>query len=123
MNKAQAIYNFWSSFGLPAYDQYSVPDNAQFPYITYEVATDSIGYPVPLTGNLWYRSTSWKEISDKAEEIAQYITNKGYILENVDGGYCYINKGSVFAQRMNDPSDDLVKRIYLNIIVEYLTAY
>ena len=33
----------------------------------------------------------------------------------------YIVRGSTFAQRMNDPNDEQVKRIYLNIMVEFLT--
>ena len=40
MNKEQAIHFFWSQFGLPAYDENSVPDDAQMPYITYNVVID-----------------------------------------------------------------------------------
>lgn len=123
MDKAQALQEFWESFGLPAYDQYSVPDDAVFPYITYEVATDSMGHAIPLTASLWYRSTSWKEISLKTDEIAKYIGEHGSLIRAIDGGYMYLYKGSAFAQRMNDPADDMVKRMYLNILVEFLTAY
>lgn len=123
MDKAQALHDFWSSFGLPAYDQYGVPDDAEFPYITYEVATDSFGNTVPLTASLWYRSSSWKEITIKTEEVAERIGKNGYQIKAIDGGYVWITKGSVFAQRLNDASDDMVKRMYLNISVEFLTEY
>ena len=36
MTKAAAIYQFWNSFGLTAYEENSVPTDATFPYITYQ---------------------------------------------------------------------------------------
>ena len=121
MDKVQALNKFWNSFAIPAYDENSVPDKHAMPYITYNVVTDSIGNIVNLYGNLWYNSTSWREVSLKAEEIAQKI-GYGYKLAKLDKGYLYITKSSPFSQRMQE-TDDTVKRIYINIQVEYLTAY
>lgn len=120
MDKAQALHTFWSSFGLTAYDENAVPDNAEFPYITYSVLTDSIDYVVGLSGSLWYRSTSWQEISQKAEEISEYITIGGKVLP-LDIGYLWLCRGTPFAQRMIDENDSLVKRIYFNLDGEFLT--
>ena len=39
MTKAAAIYQFWNSFGLTAYEENTVPDDAAFPYITYQLVT------------------------------------------------------------------------------------
>lgn len=121
MNKDQAIHSFWSGFGLTAYDETDVPDDAVYPYITYSVSTDKWETVVNLTGNLWYRSTSWKEISDKKEQIAQYIGD-GKVIK-IDGGYLWIVQGQPFAQRMADDTDETVRRIYINIQAEFLTAY
>ena len=77
--------------------------------------------PLTLYGSLWYKSYSWEEISKKTEEIAKFIYKMKPI--QIDGGYLWINKGSPFAQRMSDPSDDLIRRMYINIDVEFLTAY
>lgn len=120
MDKAQALHNFWSSFGWTAYDEYSVPDNATYPYITYNVSTDSMGHPLPLTASLWDRNTSWQRVTEKTEEISDAI-GYGFKAEKVDHGYLYIVRGSAFAQRLNDPTDDMVKRVYLNIVAEFLT--
>lgn len=122
MTKEQAIHAFWSSFGIPAYDEQSVPDTAKMPYITYRVVTDSIGNVCNLTGSIWYRSTSWKEISDKSAEIARYVAHEGFTRLKLDNGYVWFTKGTPFAQRMAD-EDDTVRRIYLNIQAEFLTAY
>lgn len=122
MDKAQSLHAFWSGFNLPAYDESSVPDSAVMPYITYNVATDSLDSVLPLHGNLWYRSTAWDAISQKAEEIAEALGSGGYMIEKIDGGYVWLQKGKPFAQRMTD-EDEQVRRIYINVTAEFLTAY
>ena len=123
MTKEQAIHTFWSGFGIPAYDEQTVPDNAKMPYITYRVVTDSIGNVCNLTGSIWYRSTSWKEVSDKAAEVARAVGQYGFTKLKLDDGYVWFTKGAPFAQRMSDPASDMIRRIYLNVQAEFLTAY
>jgi hypothetical protein len=118
MNKAQTINKFWNSFGIPAYDMYTVPTDAQMPYITYEYAEDNFDNNVFLSGSIWYKSTSWQGVSEKAAEIAEDIGN-GKILKT-DEGYIYITRGTPFMQRLTD-TDDSVRRIYINLQVEYMT--
>lgn len=121
MTKAAAIYQFWSSFGLTAYEENTVPTDATFPYITYQLATDSFDREIPLTASLWYRSESWTAINAKAEEISQRISRGGkFVL--CDGGAIWLKRGQPFAQSMGDESDDLIKRKYLNITAEFMTA-
>ncbi len=123
MNKAQALHMFWSSFGLDAYDESTVPSGTgspKMPYITYDVKEDNIGNEVGLTGSVWYRSSSWEAATLKAEEIAEKINETMPV--KIDTGYCWIKRGSPFAQRMSD-EDDSVRRILINITVEFLTAY
>ena len=126
MTKAQAIYNFWASFGLKAYDTQSVPDGSDspsFPYITYETSTGAIGAQMTLTGNVWYRSTSWKDVSDKVDEIAKKIAEMDAV--KIDDGYMYVTipETTPFAQRLSDPSDDMIKGNTLSVNFEFLTSY
>ena len=124
MDKGQALYNFWSKFGLPAYDENTVPDNAPERYITYNTTFDSIGNMVNLYGNIWdINSNSWEFVSKKAEEIGKAIEEQYPISYAIENGRLYIAKGTPFAQRMSDPSSDRVRRIYINLQAEYLTAY
>lgn len=121
MDKAQALHAFWSSFGLPAYDDSVVlDDGATMPYITYNVATDSLENVLSLNASLWYRSTSWEAISQKAESIAQYIAHMNPPAVAIEGGRMYVTKGTPFAQRMSD-ENPMIRRIVLNINVEFLT--
>lgn len=123
MDKSQALHAFWSSFGLKAYDENSVPDNAVMPYITYQTATDSVGNKLLLNASIWDISTSWAWISQKADQIAEYIGKYGHLSVKIDTGYMYISKASPFAQRMSDESNKNIKRIIIQIQAEFLTAY
>jgi hypothetical protein len=122
MDKEQAIQNFWSQFGIPAYDENSVPDDLRYPFITYSVATDMLDDVVSLYGNIFYRSPSWKDITQKKEQIAEYI-GAGGVAVKIDTGYVYFCQGTPFAQRMSEPGDDMVKRYYIQLQAEFLTPY
>lgn len=120
MTKAAVIYRFWSGFGLTAYEENSVPIDAEFPYITYQLVTDSFGVDVAMAGSLWYRDTSWVEINAKTEEIGKKIGHGGTVIP-CDGGAVWIKKGQPFAQSMGDPTDQALKRKYINITAEFNT--
>ena len=121
MTKAAAINKFWNSFGLMAYEENSVPEEAELPYITYQFAADSFDNDIALTASVWYRSTSWVNANKKTEEISQTIGSGGTFVK-CDGGRIWIKRGTPFAQNMGDESDNSIKRKYLNITAEFLTA-
>ena len=121
MTKAATINKFWNSFGLMAYEENSVPDDAEFPYITYQLVTDGFDNEILLTASIWYRGTSWVNANAKAEEISQTIGSGGIFLR-CDGGIIWLKRGTPFSQSMGDDTDDAIKRKYLNIIAEYFTA-
>ena len=120
MDKSQAINTFWNSFGIPAYDEYTVPDGTSMPYITYNASFDAVSMDVPMTASVWYRDSSWENISKKVEQISQTI-GYSYYIRAIDGGYMVVKRGNVFAQRMNDPDDLDVRRILISILIEFLT--
>lgn len=119
MNKIQALSSFWNSFNLTAYDAYTVPDDARLPYITYEASSDNFGNVLIQTASLWYHSSSWLDITNKEQEIADFITRGGRMIK-YDDGCMWIQKASPWAQRLDDPSDDMIRRIVLNVMVEFL---
>lgn len=119
MDKVQALHNFWSGFELKAYDATSVPDGTEMPYITYEVATDSFGERLSLTASIWYRSSSWREIQQKEQEIADYIGRGGLMIAYEDGAM-WLRRGTPWALRLAGEGDEYVRRISLNIEVEFI---
>lgn len=120
MTKAAAIYQFWNGFGLTAYEENTVPTDATFPYITYQLVTDGFDREVASTASLWYRGESWTAINAKTEEISKKIGASGKKIA-VDGGGIWIKRGQPFAQNMGDESDDLIKRKYINISIVFIT--
>ena len=90
-------------------------------YLTYEVSPAAFGDAVALSASLWCRSTSWEEISQKADEIAAYLGNGGRTIR-IDDGAVWIKPGSPFAQRMAVDQDYSMRRIYINITAEFFTA-
>jgi len=123
-NNFQALHEFWSSFGWKAYDENTVPDNAMEQnggkYITYEASISGFDEIVYLTASLWMQSTSWSDISIKAIQIFEAIGSGGKLIET-DNGKLWITRGQPFAQRMGE-ADDTIRRIYLNIQAEFMTA-
>lgn len=120
MNKAQKWHEFLSSFGLTAYEESAVPsgDNApDFPYLTYQYASDGFGNTVMLNADLWYRSPSWTDANDKADIISEHVSSAGIVLRT-DNGAIWVRRGSPFAQSMGDPDDDLIRRKHLIFEVE-----
>lgn len=136
MDKWQAQQEFWSGFGLLAFDENSVPDEIwdenlnkmvklEMPYITYEAVGGNLGAQTTVTANLWYRSNSWAEISQKAEEIARKIYEDPRPAIPIDGGYLKIRlpDGTMHSQRMDAPNDKQVRLIRFSVEIEFLTAY
>lgn len=123
--KAAALYSFFSSFGLDAYEEnsvYALESAPAFPYLTYEMNTGAFGdYDIPLTFSLWYRSTSWAAANAKVEEISASIGRDGYQAE-IDGGFMRIMRNDEdFSQNKGDPSDDMIKRKVCSITVRFYT--
>ena len=121
MNKQEALYKFWNSFGLQAYEQNNVPFDVIMPYITYSESIGSIGDNLLPTASIWYFSEddSRTDIVNKTNEIADYIGIGGATVR-YDDGMLWIKKGTPFAQAMDDPEDKRIKRMVLNLSAEYI---
>ena len=123
MDKYQALQNFWSSYGIDAYDESTVPTGdykPELPYVTYDISVSDFNHPIPLHASIWYYGSSWKPITEKLVEIESDIGVGGKIVP-CEKGAIWIKKASPFAQRLSDP-DDMIRRIYLSISAEYLIA-
>lgn len=122
MTPEAAIYQFLSSFGIPAYATASTPDQAQFPYITYDlVMGEWMGGEVNMPVNVWYRTDSEAAPNAKVREVSHAIGMGGIIIP-CDGGTLWLKKGSPWAQAVAvDGEDEKVKRRLLNISIETMT--
>lgn len=114
-----ALYQFFSSFGIPAYEVNSVRDNGEddsypsdisLPYITFDQADSDWREPISISATVWYKSTALTELFSKVDEIKKKV-GECYSIP-VEGGVVYIQKDNPFSQSQNT-GDDNVKAAYL----------
>jgi len=123
MTPEAAIFQFLSGFGIPAYASSSVPSDATFPYLTYDlIEGEWQGGEVNMPVNVWYRTESESEPNAKVREMFVAIGQGGRIVR-CDGGMLWVKRGSPWMQAVTiEGEDEKVKRRYVNINVEYLIA-
>lgn len=122
MNAQAALNSFWNSFGWSAYEENTVPENIfdrMSQYITYSAGQSYFEEPIMLSASIWQRSTSWGTAIAKMQQIAEAIGISGKLIKT-DDGYLWIKRGTPFAQRMSD-EDPAVRRIYMNVEIEFFT--
>lgn len=122
MTPEAAIYKFLSGFGIPAYASSSTPDEAEFPYLTYDlVVPGSFDGESTMLVNVWYRTDGEVAPNAKVREMHDAIGMGGVTLP-CDNGMVWLKRGTPWAQSVVVGSDEKVKRRYVNIDLEFLTS-
>lgn len=113
---ATTLYSFWSSFGIPAYPEYNIPDDAEMPYITYEIVEPEWRSQTNAYARVWYRDTSYVSIARTLDSISQRI-GEGLMLPS-GSGFILLFKDTQFIQFQPYEVDGDVKIAYLSMIIE-----
>lgn len=117
----QALYEYWHTFGIPAYPTNTVPDDAQLPYITYDVKVPYWRGQTTYYVRVWYDDTSYSAISQKVKEISDDI-GEGKRIKN-GNAIIYLFKEDTFLQfQPTDDSEGNLKIAYLSMIIHVLMA-
>lgn len=115
---ARALQSFFGSFGIPAYVEYSLPDDAKMPYITYELAEPDWRGSHAEHARVWYNSNSFSEIASKIDEIKAAIGN-GVSIPTENGAiYLYADDDFCQFQPMDEPK---IKCAYLSFVLQCYT--
>lgn len=123
MTPEAALHSFFSGFGIPAYAATSVPDDAELPYLTYEISTGAFGdVESPIYVSLWHRTTSEAVPNAKAREVSEALGRGGVMLP-CDGGAVWLKRSSPFSQSMADDTDSGIRRRYLLMTAEFETPF
>lgn len=119
MTKTGALNKFFNSFGIKAYPNTSVPDETEFPWLTYEPTIGNAGdSPIAISVNLYYYTDSEAVPNSKVEEIAEAISLGGVQIP-YDGGSIWIQRGTPWClSPVND--NPAIKMRQLNVILNYL---
>lgn len=116
MRKAvQALDTYLNGFGLDAYAEDTVPDDAQLPYITYRPVDPEWHQKALFYIRVWYRSTSNAQVLEKADQITGDIGEAKRL--PFDGGLVVIWPESPKVQIMVDPNDRAVRYAYISLSI------
>ena len=91
---AEALTRFFSGFGLPAFQEGTIPDKDENgnpikpPYITFSIAEPEWDQKASMFARVWDRTTSNTRIMQKADQITAAIGIRKKI--HYDGGYLVI---------------------------------
>lgn len=121
MDKFAAQQKYWDSIAMPedmpAYNELTVPDDAPVRKLTYQAVTGSLDGLLTASASIYDRSRSWSWIMQCVTRIEKRINQQIAI----DGGYMKVRKPIVnFAQPMDDPADNMIRRIVLTVEIEFL---
>ena len=114
MTAGEALYGFFSGFGIPAYPNTEVPEDAVFPFLTYSMSMGAWGQTVSLTVQLWYHTQSEAEPTAKAMEIHDAIGLGGKQL-GCDRGSIWLRMGNPWCLSLAQEDDKTVKLRQMNI--------
>lgn len=121
MDRWQAQYSLWSSYGVEAYEENSVPDldDLEYPYITYQAVSAGFDGDTMPSVSIWSRSSSWADADALADAIEADIGMGGKSVM-YEGGMLWVTANAPFAQSMGDPDDDLIKRKLLSVVLHFV---
>lgn len=120
MNRWEAQYAFWSSFGIPAYEENAVPDQKEltYPYLTYQGVSAPFDSNTFVNVSVWTRSKSLATVTEITDNILKRFED-GKAEVRYNGGGFFITPESNFAQVMGDESDTLIKRMILSVVIHW----
>ena len=109
----KGLKKFFSQFGT-AYIETSVPESAEFPYITYKCGSEDWNNKALISCSIYSKSSSYLELSEIAEKILDSARDGAII--NVDGGYLCIYLGEPEFQIVPN-TDYNIRQGYINFVV------
>ena len=119
----QVLYTFWSQFGVPAYLRDYVPEEAELPYITYDVTQPGFNGEAVLTAFNWHRRDPDGNAARTAlmDDIATALPIGGLMLA-VDRGYVILYRNDAgFQTDWQDETDSDVIGGRTSYTLQYYT--
>ena len=111
-NTAQALYEFWSGFGIPAYTTGTIPEEVVTPYLTYSLVETEPYEPMQHIAQLWFRATDNAALLAMVDEIKAVIGTG--IRLYCEGGSVTLRPDSPYVQLMTDENPE-IRRAYINM--------
>lgn len=119
MELQKALFEFFSSFGVPCYLDGFAGVETPFPYITFNLTDTPLAIPTLMPVRVWSKSPSFVEVLGIVDKIKLKINENSYkITMDNNKGYIVLNKGLPFFQyQPDDDPTQLLKIAYINIMI------
>lgn len=118
----EVIYQFWSGFSVPAFEENSVPtgeDFPGFPYITFPMVFAGFGGKSSVFVSIWTKSDSgWQQAINIANSIYSVLKDGGLCLQHSTGAV-WVSANEPFSRGTGDPNDNQVKRLLLDVSLQF----
>lgn len=122
MDAREALYQFWSGFSVPAFEENSVPtgeDFPGFPYITFPIVCAGFGGRSSVYVSVWTKSNSgWGQAIEIADAVYNKLKDGGLCLKHSEGAV-WVSANEPFSKGTGDPNDDQVKRMLLDVRLQF----
>lgn len=89
---AEALQRFFGGFGLPAYGRNNVPDAADAPYISYEIACPPPLGEASLRAWVWYPGNDYQALLHKIDALLDAMDG-GAVLDFEGGRAVLVSEG------------------------------
>lgn len=120
-----ALYEFFSSFGIPAYEETGLLKRPELPYMTYQDVTGRYwDGGIAAHAQIWYQTRGDMSGADSiAKLISERIGTSGCII-GCDGGGILIkrSKTKAFSQKLTDKTDIDLDGRQINLLLEFLVG-
>ena len=116
MTWEEALYNFFSGFGLDAFAENAVPEKTRFPWLTYSVSRGSFDTTTSNTVHLHHYTESEAVPNAKADEICNAVN--GAIIP-YDKGKMLLFTGSPEWFSAEDGNDRYHKHRLINVMIHW----
>nr|DAM12472.1 MAG TPA: Protein of unknown function (DUF3168) [Caudoviricetes sp.] len=113
MTKETALNRFFNKL-MRAYPDTAVPDDAEFPYLTYSVEDGCFDDTTSMTVQMWFKTESEAEPNAKARELKEMLKRGG---SNIvfDNGSIWLQCGSPWCVNAEADTDKTIKLRQINI--------
>ena len=114
---ARALYQFYSGFGIPAYAEGFVPDDAQLPYITYSAVDSGLYGKATHYARVWYPGTDNSLPIKKATEVVARIGDGTRIMTEHGVVVIYPEQPLIQTQAVETEKDRDICYAYINLSI------
>ncbi len=119
----EAVYCFFSSFGIPAYEENQLAVKPELPYITYSDVSGCF-YDGGLSAHaqIWYKDNfDWQGADAICNLISERVGGSGAVIP-CEGGGIFIRRSRPFSENLTEKSDKTIRKKQVNLIFEFITS-